>query len=73
MKNSFSVDDVRLGEVTFRQQTKRNLVIFFKKSSTLMFFFFFELSNIKHHNIAGKGFLRFKHQCKFLGTNNAFA
>ena len=40
MKNSFSVDDVRLGEVTFRQQTKRNLVIFFKKSSTLMFFFF---------------------------------
>ena len=40
MKSSFSVDDVRLGEVTLRQQTKRNLVIFFKKSSTLMFFFF---------------------------------
>ena len=40
MKNSFSVDDVRLGEVTLRQQTKRNLVIFFKKSSTEMFFFF---------------------------------
>lgn len=39
MKSSFSVDDVRLGEVTLRQQTKRNLVIFFKKSSTLMFFF----------------------------------
>lgn len=72
MKSSFSVDDVRLGEVTLRQQTKRNLVIFFKKSSTLMFFFF-ELSNVKHHNIAGKGFLRFKHRCKFRGTNKAFA
>ena len=72
MKNSFSVDDVRLGEVTLRQQTKRNLVIFFKKSSTLMFFFF-DLSNIKHNNIAGKGFLRFKHRCKFRGTNKAFA
>lgn len=71
MKSSFSVDDVRLGEVTLRQQTKRNLVIFFKKSSTLMFFFY--LSNIKHNNIAGKGFLRFKHRCKFLGTNKAFA
>lgn len=71
MKSSFSVDDVRLGEVTLRQQTKRNLVIFFKKSSTLMFFF--DLSNIKHNNIAGKGFLRFKHRCKFLGTNKAFA
>ena len=72
MKSSFSVDDVRLGEVTLRQQTKRNLVIFFKKSSTLMFFFF-DLSNIKHNNIAGKGFLRFKHRCKFRGTNKAFA
>lgn len=72
MKSSFSVDDVRLGEVTLRQQTKRNLVIFVKKSSTLMFFFF-DLSNIKHNNIAGKGFLRFKHRCKFLGTNKAFA
>lgn len=72
MKSSFSVDDVRLGEVTLRQQTKRNRVIFLKKSSTLMFFFF-ELSNVKHHNIAGKGFLRFKHWCKFLGTNKAFA
>ena len=72
MKSSFSVDDVRLGEVTLRQQTKRNLVIFFKKSSTLMFFFF-DLSNMKHNNIAGKGFLRFKHRCKFLGTNKAFA
>lgn len=72
MKSSFSVDDVRLGEVTLRQQTKRNLVIFFKKSSTLMFFFF-DLSNTKHNNIAGKGFLRFKHRCKFLGTNKAFA
>ena len=71
MKSSFSVDDVRLGEVTLRQQTKRNLVIFFKKSSTLMFFF--DLSNIKHNNIAGRGFLRFKHRCKFLGTNKAFA
>ena len=40
MKSSFSVDDVRLGEVTLRQQTKRNIVIFLKKSSTLMFFFF---------------------------------
>ena len=40
MKSSFSVDDVRLGEVTLRQQAKRNLVIFFKKSSTLMTFFF---------------------------------
>ena len=40
MKSSFSVDDVRLGEVTLRQQTKRNRVIFLKKSSTLMFFFF---------------------------------
>ena len=39
MKSSFSVDDVRLGEVTLRQQTKRNRVIFLKKSSTLMFFF----------------------------------
>ena len=39
MKSSFSVDDVRLGEVTLRQQTKRNLVIFVKKSSTLTFFF----------------------------------
>ena len=71
MKSSFSVDDVRLGEVTLRQQTKRNLVIFFKKSSTLMFFFF-DLSNMKHNNIAEKGFLRFKHRCKFLGTNKAF-
>ena len=41
MKSSFSVDDVRLGEVTLRQKTKRNLVIFFKKSSTLIFFVFF--------------------------------
>ena len=73
MKSSFSVDDVRLGEVTLRQKTKRNLVIFFKKSSTLMFFFFFDLSNIKHNNIAGKGFIRFKHRCKFRGTNKAFA
>ena len=72
MKSSFSVDDVRLGEVTLRQQTKRNRVIFLKKSSTLMFFFF-ELSNVKHQNIAGNGFLRVKHRCKFRGTNKAFA
>ena len=72
MKSSFSVDDVRLGEVTLRQQTKRNLVIFFKKELDFNVFFF-ELSNIKHHNIAGKGFLRFKHRCKFPGTNKAFA
>ena len=40
MKSSFSVDDVRLGEVTLRKQTKRNPGTFFKKSSTLRFFFF---------------------------------
>lgn len=72
MKSSFSVDDVRLGEVTLRQQTKRNLVIFFKKELDFNVFFF-DLSNIKHNNIAGKGFLRFKHRCKFRGTNKAFA
>lgn len=40
MKSSFSVDDVRLGEVTLRQQAKRNLVIFFKKELDFNVFFF---------------------------------